>query len=48
MKHRKSDRRSYSKIPDFPFLTRRGVVRNDRRQLLDRRVRDKQVGWFEA
>jgi len=48
MKHRKRDRRSYTKIPDFPFMTRLGVVRVNRRQLPDRRVRDMQVGWFKA
>jgi hypothetical protein len=48
MKHRKRDRRSYAKIPDFPFMTRQGVVRQDRRRLLDRRVREMQEGWFKA
>jgi hypothetical protein len=48
MKHRTRDRRSYTKIPDFPFLTREGVVRRERRQLLDRRIRDIRLGWFKA
>jgi len=48
MKHRMKDRRTYRKIPDFPFLTIHGVVRKDRRSLLDRRVRDIQVGLFKA
>jgi hypothetical protein len=48
MKHRTRDRRSYSKIPDFPFLTHDGVVRRERRQLVDRRIRDMQAGWFKA
>ena len=48
MKRRKKDRRSYLKIPDFPFVTRDGVVRENRRKLLERRIRDIQVGWFKA
>lgn len=48
MKQRKKDRRTYAKISDFPFITRQGVVRKDRRLLYDRRVRDMQVGWFKA
>lgn len=48
MKPRKRDRRAYAQIPDFPLLTRHGVVQEDRRRLLERRVRDMQVGWFKA
>ena len=48
MKYRTRDRRAYSKIPDFPFLTREGVVRRERRQLVDRRSRDIRAGWFKA
>jgi len=48
MKHRTRDRRSYSKIPDFPFLTKAGVVRRERRQLVERRIRGMQEGWFKA
>ena len=48
MEHRKKDRRSYAKIPDFPFPTQKGVVRKERRQLYDRRVRDMQLDWFKA
>lgn len=45
---RKKDRRSYNKIPDFPFLTKEGVALKERRQYVDRRIRDKQVIWFLA
>jgi hypothetical protein len=48
MEHRKKDRRSYAKIPDFPFLTKQGVVRKDRRQLVERRVRDRREARFKA
>ena len=48
MKHRKKDRRTYKKIPDFPFPTREGVALSERRQYVDRRVRDVQPGWFKA
>jgi hypothetical protein len=48
MKIRRRDRRSYSKVPDFPCITREGVVRRDRRHLLERRIRNMQVGWFRA
>ena len=48
MEHRKKSRRSYAKIPDFPFLTRHGVVQKDRRKLIERRVRQKQEALFKA
>lgn len=48
MKHRKKDRRTYTKIPDFPFLTRHGVVRKDRREIIERRVRQRQEAQFKA
>lgn len=48
MKPRKKDRRCYKKVPDFPFLTREGVVREERRRYLDRRVRNMDVAWLKA
>lgn len=48
MEYRVKDRRSYKKIPDFPFLTREGVARKERRQYVDRRIRDMQMGWLKA
>ena len=48
MEHRKKDRRSYTKVPEFPLMTVYGVVRKDRRQLIDRRVRQRQVAQFRA
>lgn len=48
MKPRKRDRRSYKKIPDFPFLTKEGVARNERRQYIDRRIRNVQLARFKA
>ena len=48
MKPRKRDRRSYKKIPDFPFLTKEGVALKERRSYIERRVRDMQMGWFKA
>jgi len=48
MKHRVKDRRSYKKIPGFPFLTREGVALKERRRYIDRRIRDMQIGWFKA
>jgi len=48
MKPRKRDRRSYKKIPDFPFLTKEGVARKERRQYIDRRIRNIQLVWFKA
>lgn len=48
MEYRRKDRRSYIKVPDFPLLTRRGVVRKERRQYVDRRLRNIQFGWFRA
>ncbi len=48
MEHRIKDRRAYNKIPDFPFLTKRGVVHRERRQYIDRRVRNNVVVWWLA
>jgi len=48
MDYRKKDRRSYSKVPDFPLLTNKGIVLRERRQLLDRRTRNVQPCWFKA
>jgi hypothetical protein len=48
MEQRKKERRSYRKIPDFPFLTKQGLARHERRQYIDRRIRNKQEVWFEA
>jgi hypothetical protein len=48
MGNRNVDRRSYKKIPDFPFLTKEGVARKDRRRYVDRRVRNVRVVWFMA
>ena len=48
MKQRKRDRRSYKEIPDFPFLTKVGMARKERRQYTDRRIRNIQLVWFEA
>ena len=48
MEHRKKDRRSYRKIPDFPFLTKNGVALEERRQYVDRRIRDIRAVYFKA
>ena len=48
MKPRKRDRRSYKKIPDFPFLTKEGMARKERRLYIDRRIRNIQLVWFKA
>jgi len=48
MKPRKKDRRCYKKTPDFPFLTKAGVVLEERRQYVDRRVRNMDVAWLKA
>jgi hypothetical protein len=48
MKPRKRDRRTYKKTPDFPFLTKEGVARKDRRKYKDRRVRNIQLVCFKA
>jgi len=48
MKPRKRDRRSYKKIPDFPFLTKAGVAHQERRRYLDRRIRNIEFVWFKA
>ncbi|MCG6899523.1 MAG: hypothetical protein LJE75_05910 [Gammaproteobacteria bacterium] len=48
MEHRKKDRRSYRKIPDFPFLTKNGVALEERRRYVDRRIRDTQAAYFIA
>jgi hypothetical protein len=48
MEQRKKDRRSYTRVPDFPLLTAKGVVREERRLLPDRRIRDIQPGRFKA
>jgi len=48
MELRKRDRRSYKKTPDFPFLTKEGVVRKERRQYVDRRTRNVQLARFKA
>ena len=48
MKPRKNDRRSYKKTPDFPFLTKEGVALKERRQYVDRRIRNMEVAWFKA
>ena len=48
MELRKKDRRSYTKIPNFPFLTKEGVALKERRQYIDRRIINKQVIWFLA
>jgi len=48
MEPRIKDRRTYNKIPDFPFLTKNGVAYRERRRYIDRRVRHKQAAWFKA
>jgi hypothetical protein len=48
MELRKRDRRSYKKIPDFPFLTKEGVARKERRKYIDRRIRNVQLARFKA
>lgn len=48
MEHRKKSRRSYARTPDFPILTKHGIVRRDRRKLIERRVRQKQEALFKA
>jgi hypothetical protein len=48
MINRSGDRRFYKKIPDFPFLTKEGVARKERRRYVDRRVRNMRVVWFKA
>lgn len=48
METRKGDRRTYKKIPDFPFLTKEGVAHKERRRYIERRVRNMRVVWFKA
>lgn len=48
MEPRKKDRRSYSKVPDFPFLTRKGIVLRERRRFAERRTGNARPCWFEA
>jgi hypothetical protein len=48
MKERKKDRRSYIRVPDFPLLTPKGLVQNERRRHVDRRLRNLEFGWFQA
>jgi hypothetical protein len=48
MKPRKKDRRSYKKPPDFPFLSKEGVVLEERRNYIDRRVRNINLARFRA
>ena len=48
MKHRKKDRRTYSEIPEVPLLTRQGLVREDRRQYIERRERNRRLVRFKA
>jgi len=48
MDNRKKDRRSYKKIPDFPFLTKEGIALRERRRYIDRRVRNMRMACFKA
>jgi hypothetical protein len=48
MEHRKKDRRSYNKTPGFPFLTRTGLARKERRSYVDRRIRETHPTRFKA
>ena len=48
MKQRRHDRRAYDRKPDFPLLTRQGVVLKERRSLCERRVRDIRPARFRA
>jgi hypothetical protein len=48
MEPRVKDRRTYKKIPDFPFLTNNGVAYRERRRYIDRRDWNRQIVWFKA
>ena len=48
MKQRIKDRRAYNKIPDFPFLTKQGMVPTERRRYVDRRNWNRKLAGFLA
>ena len=48
MEVRNGERRRYRKIPDFPFLTKEGVARKERRRYVERRVRNMRRARFKA